>query len=89
MVIVSFMPPYNIKKSQYFNWEVLKMRLTGGQIVAHSLINNDVPWVAGIPGHGCLALVDAFFEARSKLPLYLVRHEQSAAHMADGYYRGA
>jgi acetolactate synthase I/II/III large subunit len=63
------------------------MRLTGGQIAVQALINNNVPWVAGIPGHGCLALVDAMYESRDKLPVYLVRHEQSAAHMADGYYR--
>lgn len=63
------------------------MRLTGGQIVAKALVGAGVPFVAGIPGHGCLALVDAFFEERSALPLYLVRHEQSAVHLADGYYR--
>ncbi len=63
------------------------MRLTGGQIVTRALIDNGIPWIAGIPGHGCLALVDAFYESRDKLPLYQVRHEQSAAHMADGYYR--
>lgn len=65
------------------------MRLTGGEIVAQALIGSGVPWVAGIPGHGCLALVDAFYKHQAKLPLYLVRHEQSAAHMADGYYRVA
>ncbi len=63
------------------------MHLTGGEIITHTLIKNGIPWVAGIPGHGCLALVDAFFEVREELPLYLVRHEQSAAHMADGYFR--
>jgi len=63
------------------------MVLTGGQIVAKSLVRNKVPWVAGIPGHGCLGLVDAFREEKANLPVYLVRHEQSAAHMADGYYR--
>lgn len=63
------------------------MHLTGGEIITRTLIKNGIPWVAGIPGHGCLALVDAFFEMREELPLYLVRHEQSAAHMADGYFR--
>ena len=63
------------------------MRLTGGEIVAQTLIRSAIPWVAGIPGHGCLALVDAFYKHREELPLYLVRHEQSASHMADGYYR--
>ncbi|NLA27741.1 MAG: thiamine pyrophosphate-binding protein, partial [Firmicutes bacterium] len=63
------------------------MKLTGGQIVARTLLDRGVPWIAGIPGHGCLALVDAFLEENSGLPLYMVRHEQSAVHMADGYYR--
>lgn len=63
------------------------MVLTGGQVVAKSLVHNKVPWVAGIPGHGCLGLVDAFRKEKENLPVYLVRHEQSAAHMADGYYR--
>ncbi len=63
------------------------MRLTGGQIVTRALLGMGIPWIAGIPGHGCLPLVDAFYEERNRLPLYLVRHEQSAAHMADGYYR--
>lgn len=63
------------------------MRLSGGQIVTRSLIKNKIPWIAGIPGHGCLALVDALYEAQDQLPSYMVRHEQSAAHMADGYYR--
>ncbi len=63
------------------------MVLTGGQVVAKSLVRNKVPWIAGIPGHGCLGLVDAFREERENLPVYLVRHEQSAVHMADGYYR--
>ncbi len=63
------------------------MVLTGGQVVAKSLIRNSVPWVAGIPGHGCLGLVDAFRGERENLPVYLVRHEQSAVHMADGYFR--
>lgn len=63
------------------------MKLTGGQIVTRVLLDRGIPWIAGIPGHGCLALVDAFMEESPALPLYMVRHEQSAVHMADGYYR--
>ncbi len=69
--------------------EVVVLILSGGQIVTRALLKNKVPWVAGIPGHGCLGLVDAFYEHKNELPVYLVRHEQSAAHMADGYYRVA
>ena len=60
---------------------------TGGQVIADHLAANDVEYVAGIPGHGCLPMVDAFMRA-SQTPTFLqVRHEQSAAHLADAYFR--
>ena len=65
------------------------MRLTGGEIVVRTLLQAGVPFVSGIPGHGCLALVDAFRRQQSEMPVYVVRHEQSAVHIADGYYRVA
>ena len=65
------------------------MRLTGGEIVAEYLIGAGVPYVVGIPGHGCLGLVDAFFTRRDRLQVLQVRHEQAAVHLADGYYRAA
>jgi acetolactate synthase I/II/III large subunit len=65
------------------------MELTGGEIVAEHLIREGVPYVIGIPGHGCLALVDAFRTRRDRIATLQVRHEQSAVHMADGYYRVA
>ena len=34
--------------------------MTGGEIVAEYLIREGVPYVLGIPGHGCLGLVGAF-----------------------------
>jgi acetolactate synthase-1/2/3 large subunit len=45
-----------------------------------------VPYVVGIPGHGCLPMVDAFV-GRDKPTFLQVRHEQSAAHLADAYFR--
>ncbi len=63
------------------------MRLTGGEIVAEYLIREGVPYVVGIPGHGCLGLVDALRSRRDRLRVLQVRHEQSAVHLADGYYR--
>lgn len=63
------------------------MRLTGGEIVAEYLIAEGVPFIAGIPGHGCLGLVDALYKYRDRLPVLQVRHEQAAVHLADGYYR--
>ncbi len=63
------------------------MVLTGGEIVAESLIAAGVPIVAGIPGHGNLGLVDAFIARRDKISLLNVRQENAAVHLADGYYR--
>lgn len=63
------------------------MRLTGGEIVAESLIKHGVPYLVGIPGHGCLGLIDAFKDREDKIKVLQVRHEQSAVHLADGYYR--
>ncbi len=59
---------------------------TGGQVIADHLAANDVEYVAGIPGHGCLPMVDAF-RGLEKPKFLQVRHEQSAAHLADAYFR--
>ena len=63
------------------------MRMTGGEIVMERLIAQGVPYLVGIPGHGCLALIDAALARRDRLKIIQVRQEQSAVHMADGYYR--
>ena len=62
------------------------MLLTGGEIVAEHLVRRGVPYLVGIPGHGCLALLDAFKD-REQVRVLQVRHEQSAVHLADGFYR--
>ena len=63
------------------------MKLTGGQIVAHALKQYGVEYVAGVPGHGIWSLFDAFLEKGSEIPFIQTMHEQSAVHMADGYFR--
>ena len=63
------------------------MLLTGSEIIVESLIQHGVPYIVGIPGHGCLGLVDALRRRRDELPVIQARHEQAAVHLADGYYR--
>ncbi len=63
------------------------MLLTGGEVVAEHLVRRGVPYLAGIPGHGCLALLDAFQSRQAQIGVIQVRHEQSAVHLADGFYR--
>ena len=64
------------------------MKLTGGQIVVETLVNEGVPYIVGIPGHGTLGLSDALV-GEERLRVLQVRHEQAAVHLADGYYRVA
>ena len=63
------------------------MRLTGGEIIAEYLIKEGIPYIIGIPGHGCLGLIDALKGKEDRIKVLQVRHEQSAVHLADGYYR--
>jgi acetolactate synthase-1/2/3 large subunit len=55
--------------------------------LAEALIEAGVPYVAGIPGHGNLVFEDAILRREDRIKWILVRHEQSAAHLADGYFR--
>jgi len=65
------------------------MRLTGGEIVAEYLISEGVPYVIGIPGHGCLGLADAFLGRERRIRVLQAMQEMAAVHMADGYYRAS
>lgn len=65
------------------------MKLTGGQVVARALKEYGVEYVAGVPGHGIWSLFDAFLQEGSEIPFIQVMHEQSAVHMADGYFRAS
>ncbi|KXF54387.1 acetolactate synthase [Rhodococcus sp. SC4] len=64
-------------------------RLNGGQVIGRILKQYGVPYVAGIPGHGIWGLMDAFNEEESKIPFIQTYHEQSAVHLADGFYRAS
>ena len=61
--------------------------LTGAQILVEYLVAQGVPYAAGIPGHGCWNLTDALLDSADRVRTIQVMHEQSAVHLADGYYR--
>ncbi len=63
-------------------------RLSGAQMIAEFLVKAGVRHVAGIPGHGIWTVLDAFVDYPD-LNVIQVLHEQSAAHLADGYYRAS
>ena len=62
------------------------MMLTGGQIVCESLIKEGVEVIFGIPGGAILPLYQDLPDY-PQLHHILMRHEQGAAHAADGYAR--
>ena len=61
------------------------MKLTGAEILCESLTRLGVRHIFGYPGGAILPVYDAL--GKSKLHHILVRHEQGATHMADGYAR--
>jgi len=64
------------------------MKKTGAQIVWETLVNEGVEVVFGYPGGANLPIYDALPDF-PKVHHVLVRHEQGAAHMADGYARAS
>jgi acetolactate synthase I/II/III large subunit len=62
-------------------------RRKGGELIAEFLVREKIPYVFGICGHGNIGLLDPLYDVRDKVKLISPRHEQTAAHMADGYFR--
>ena len=62
------------------------MKKTGAQILCESLVREGVEVMFGFPGGAVLPLYDTLPQF-PKLRHILVRHEQGAAHAADGYAR--
>ena len=61
------------------------MRRTGAEILWESLVAEGVEVVFGIPGGAVIHITDAL--PRYPIRFVLMRHEQAAAHAADGYAR--
>ena len=64
-------------------------RTKGGDLIRDFLIEEEIPYVFGICGHGNVGLLDSLWERQDKIKLISPRHEQTAGHMADAYFRVA
>ncbi len=62
------------------------MELTGAQILCRFLKDEGVEYVFGYPGGSVLFIYDELYK-QDAVKHILVRHEQGATHMADGYAR--
>ncbi|WP_273994230.1 acetolactate synthase 3 large subunit [Vibrio parahaemolyticus] len=61
--------------------------LSGSEMVVQSLIEENVEQIFGYPGGSVLDIYDALHAKTDQIKHVLVRHEQAATHMADGYAR--
>ncbi len=63
------------------------MKLNGARIIAQSLVEEGVKVIFGMPG----GAITPFYDVLPEFPIHhvLVRHEQGAGHMADGYGRAS
>ncbi len=60
--------------------------MSGGDMLIRALQDEGVEYVFGYPGGSALHIYDAIFR-QQRVEHILVRHEQAATHMADGYAR--
>lgn len=65
----------------------MKERITGAEALMRSLEYQGVNTLFGYPGGSIMPVFDALYDHRDSLNHILVRHEQGAAHAAQGYAR--
>ena len=63
------------------------VEITGAEALIKALINEKVEGIFGLPGGANLPIYDTLYD--SEIRHILARHEQCAAHMADGYARAS
>ncbi len=64
-----------------------KGKIDGAQALVMCLEREGVEYLFGISGGAAIPIYDAIVTTNTKMKFVLVRHEQGAAHMADGYAR--
>jgi acetolactate synthase I/II/III large subunit len=61
--------------------------INGAQALLKGLEKAGIEVIFGLPGGSAIPLFDALVTTNTKMKFVLVRHEQGAVHMADGYAR--
>ncbi len=65
----------------------MTQKITGAEILMRALLDEGVKTLFGYPGGAIMPVYDALYDYRDRLNHILVRHEQAAAHAAEGYAR--
>lgn len=86
---ISLLQTENHKQSRTSSPPVLPKRASGGFALLDSLHRHGVDYIFGYPGGAILPIYDDLYkvQATGAMKHILVRHEQGAAHAADGYAR--
>lgn len=63
-------------------------RMKGAELITEFLVREKIPYIFGLCGHGNVGMLDALYD-RERIRLISPRHEQTAGHMADAYFRVA
>ncbi len=74
-----------IAELQHEEIEPAPESMTGAEVVCEALVREGVDTLFGYPGGTVLHLYDQLTRMRGRLRHILVRHEQGAVHMAEGY----
>ncbi len=64
-------------------------QVDGATALIRTLESLGVEYIFGYSGGAALPIFDALITSRTKIKFILVRHEQGATHMADGYARAS
>lgn len=67
----------------------MKEIMTGAEALMRSLKNEGVDTIFGYPGGSIMPVFDAMYDHRNDFNQVVVRHEQGAAHAAQGYARSS
>src|ERR1035438_3832840 len=59
----------------------------GAAYIADFLVQQKVPYVFGVCGHGILGLLDGLFDRQDEIKTISVHHEAAAGFMAEAYFR--
>jgi acetolactate synthase-1/2/3 large subunit len=62
-------------------------KISGSEALVLSLIEEGVDTIFGYPGGAIMPVYDLLYDYKDKINHILVRHEQGAAHAAQGYAR--
>lgn len=77
----------NNASSSFSGTDCSEAQITGAEALMHSLEYQGVKTIFGYPGGSIMPVFDALYDHRKTLNHILVRHEQGAAHAAQGFAR--